>query len=76
MEYKYSLFQFYNSDAVCSDLIAFSEVSRDKKSYSDVTFSTTLHFPASTNLLWCLREEALEIQVTFKIRYLTTHQYT
>ena len=56
-------FQFYNSEAVCSDLINFSDVALDKRSYSDVDFRTTFNFTVSTNLVWCLREEPLEIQV-------------
>eukprot|EP00116_Pleurobrachia_bachei_P000104 sb/3460366/ len=59
----YLRIKFYNSEAVCSDLIRFSDISKDGKSYSDTTFSVTLPFTVTPSLLWCMREEPLEIQV-------------
>ena len=70
-----SSFQFYNSEAVCSELIDFNDVALDNRSYSDVDFTTTFNFTVSTNLVWCLREEPLEIQVS-ALNFTCTFNFT
>ena len=66
---KRLMFQFYKSDAICSEPILFAvrNVTKDGICHGVLTddmFRAEFSFNATTNLLWCLKEEPIELQVS------------